>query len=269
MTIMFIGDVIGSPGREMVRRYLPRIKEQYGIDFAILNAENIAGGFGVTLKTLAEMSAAGADMFTGGNHTWDKSDAVEAMKKYPMIRPLNYPAELGGDGVKVVEIKGERLGVVNLMGHFSMPISDNPFRLARLAVDRLKNDGVKSIFIDFHAETTSEKEALWRYLESDVSFIAGTHTHIGTDDLRIEGGCGFVADVGLTGCRDGVIGVNKDEPIFRFLTGTSKRFAVNKECKKIFQAIVFELETGRCTNAFKLKGYDDKEPFVSMEAYIG
>lgn len=268
MRALFVGDVIGSPGREAVRRHLAVVKERYGVDVVILNAENIAAGFGVTLKTLAEMSGVGVDIFTSGNHIWDKNEAAEAMKKYPLIRPLNYPAELGGEGVKVVQIKGESLAVVNVMGHFSMPISDNPFKLAKAAVTGLKNDGIQNIFVDFHAETTSEKEAMWRYLAEDVSFVAGTHTHVGTDDLRIGCGCGFVTDVGLTGCRDGVIGVNKEEPIYRFLTGTGKRFVVNKECKKIFQAIVCDLEEGRCINAFKIKAYDDGEPFVSQEAYI-
>ncbi len=268
MRVLFVGDVIGSPGREMVRRHLAKARETYNIDFAILNAENIAAGFGITMKTAAEMMDAGVDMMTSGNHIWDKSEAVEVMKKYPLLRPINYPAELGGDGVAVVEVGSERLGIINLMGHFSMPISDNPFRLVRSAVDKLKDDGVENIFIDFHAETTSEKEAIWRYLGDDVSFIAGTHTHIGTDDLRIDGSCGFVADVGLTGARDGVIGVNKDEPIYRFLTGTNKRFVVNKECKKIFQAVIFDLEGGRCQNAFKIKAYDEGELFVSQEAHI-
>jgi 2',3'-cyclic-nucleotide 2'-phosphodiesterase len=268
MRILFVGDIIGSPGREMVRRHLMGAKEKFGVDIAIINAENVAAGFGITQKTAAEMMDAGVDMMTSGNHIWDKPEVVEVFKKYPLIRPLNYPIELGGESVKVLEVGNERLAVVNLMGHFSMPISDNPFRLVRAVVDTLKNDGIENIFIDFHAETTSEKEALWRYLEADVSFIVGTHTHIGTDDLRITNGCGFLADVGLTGCRDGVIGVDKDGPIYRFLTGTSKRFVVNKECKKIFQALVCDIEGGRCTSAFKIKAYDDSEFIVSQEAFI-
>lgn len=268
MRILFVGDIIGSPGRDMVRRHLSAAKERFGVDVAIVNAENIAAGFGITQKTAAEMMDAGVDLMTSGNHIWDKAEVVEVFKKYPLIRPLNYPSELGGEGLKILEAGGERLGVINLMGHFSMPISDNPFRLVKAAVDTLKNDGVENIFIDFHAETTSEKEALWRYLESDVSFIVGTHTHIGTDDLRITNGCGFLGDIGLTGCRDGVIGVGKNEPIYRFLTGTNKRFVVHKECKKIFQALICDIQNGRCTGAFKIKAYDDGEIRVSQEAYI-
>ncbi len=268
MRILFVGDVVGSPGRDMVRRHLRAAKERFGVDTAIINAENIAAGFGITQKTAAEMMDAGVDLMTGGNHIWDKPEVKEVFKKYPLIRPLNYPSELGGEGLRILEAGGERLGVINLMGYFSMPISDNPFRLVKATVDTLKNDGVENIFIDFHAETTSEKEALWRYLENDVSFIAGTHTHIGTDDLRITNGCGFVADVGLTGCRDGVIGMGKDEPIYRFLTGASKRFVVHKGCKRIFQAIVFELNNGRCVEAFKIKAYDDGELGVSQGAFI-
>lgn len=268
MRLLFVGDVIGSPGRDMVKRHLSAAKERFGVDVAIVNAENIAAGFGITQKSAAEMMDAGVDVMTGGNHIWDKPEVIEVFKKYPLIRPLNYPAELGGEGVKVLEVGGERLGVVNLMGHFSMPISDNPFRLVRTAVDSLKGEGVENIFIDFHAETTSEKEALWRYLEADVSFVVGTHTHIGTDDLRITNGCGFLADVGLTGCRDGVIGVKKEEPIYRFLFGASKRFVVNKMCKKIFQALVCDIENGRCTGAFKIKAYDEGELFVSQEAFV-
>jgi metallophosphoesterase (TIGR00282 family) len=268
MRVLFVGDIIGSPGRGMVRRHLSAAKKQFGADIAIINAENIAAGFGITQKTAEEMMGAGVDLMTGGNHIWDKTEVVEVFKKYPLIRPINYPVELGGDSVRVVELNGEKLGIINVMGNFSMPISDNPFRLVKSAVDALHADGVESIFIDFHAETTSEKEALWRYLETDVSFVVGTHTHIGTDDLRITNGCGFVADVGLTGCRDGVIGINKDEPIYRFLTGINKRFVVNKECKKIFQAIVCDIQGGRCTGAFKIKAYDESEFIISQEAFI-
>ncbi len=268
MRVLFVGDIIGSPGRDMIRRHLPVAKERFGVDVAIINAENIAAGFGITTKTAAEMMDAGVDMMTSGNHIWDKAEVAEVFKKYPLIRPINYPPELSGEGVKVIDVNGKRLGIVNLMGHFSMPISDNPFRLAKAAVDRLKSDGIENIFIDFHAETTSEKEALWRYLEQDVSFVVGTHTHIGTDDLRITNGCGFLADVGLSGCRDGVIGVGKDEPIYRFLTGANKRFVVQKDCKKIFQALICDIDGGRCAGAFKIKAYDEGEIFVSMEAYV-
>lgn len=268
MRVIFVGDVIGRAGRWTLREHLQKAKDRFGAQVAIANVENAAAGFGVTQKTAAEIISSGVDLMTSGNHVWDQSDVIEVFKKYPLIRPLNYPPELIGKGAWILDVNGEALGVINLMGHYGMPISDNPFRLAKSAVESLKADGVKNIFIDFHTETTSEKEALWRYLEADVSFIAGTHTHIGTDDLRITNGCGFVADVGMSGCRDGVIGVNKDEPITRFLTGTGKRFTVNKECKKIFQALICDIEDGRCISAFKIKAYDDGELFASQEAFV-
>jgi len=172
-----------------------------------------------------------------------------------------------GRGYKIVECKDEALGVVNIMGHYGMPMVDNPFLKAKEIVAILQSEGIENIFIDFHAEATSEKRAMFLMLKGQISALAGTHTHIGTDDLVIDGGSGYVSDVGLTGCRDNVIGMDAKVPIERFLTGLPGHFDVPKKCKKILQMVVFEIEDGRCIDAYKIKAYDEEPYIVTAKGY--
>jgi hypothetical protein len=267
LKLLFIGDIIGKPGREAVKRHLPGLRETMGIDFVIANAENLAHGFGMTLASIEEIRGFGIDLFTGGNHSWDKKEVTALFNTHPIIRPLNYPAGTPGKGVTVLEKNGEKLGVINLLGHFTMGMVDNPFHAGIDAVKNLHEEGITNILIDFHAEATSEKNALLHMLASQVSFIAGTHTHIGTDDLMIYEGTGYVTDVGLTGCMDGVIGMDSEAPIYRFKTGLKKNYDIPKKCRTLFQAVVITLEAGVCTDAFKLKAYDSSEPEISMRAF--
>ena len=257
MTIAFIGDIVGRPGREMLKQYLPTLKQEHNIDFVIANYENASHGFGLTPKNANEIVSYGIDCMTGGNHSWDKKEIESIFDTHEILRPLNYPDEVSGIGYKVYEIAGEKLAVINLMGHYSMPMSDNAFRKARDTVESLHVDGVKNIFIDFHAEATSEKRAMMMLLQGKVSGIIGTHTHVSTDDFQISLGTAYLTDIGLTGCRDNVIGMDSKIPLKQFLTGMRGHFDVPKKCKKILQMAVMEFEDGKCLNAYKLKQFED------------
>ncbi len=267
MRIAFIGDIVGRPGRTIIKDNLKNIREEHQIDFVIANYENASHGFGLTAKNAAELFNAGIDVMTGGNHSWDKKEIHALFEKYELLRPHNYPVEVSGTGCKVYEVAGEKIGILNLMGHFAMPLSNNPFICAQETVEKLMEDGVKNIFIDMHAEATAEKRALLMMFKSRVSAIVGTHTHVGTDDLQIDGGTAYLSDIGLTGCRDNVIGMDAKAPIKRFTTGLPERFEVPEKCKSVLQIAVFDIHEGICSKAFKIKKFNDGREFFS-EAWI-
>lgn len=268
MRVIFIGDIVGKPGRQAVKEHLQNIIKEHNVDLVVANTENASHGFGLTIKNSKELFDTGIDMMTGGNHTWDKKEIIPLLENEPILRPLNYPQGVPGHGVGFLEVGGEKLAVLNLMGYFTMPMVDNPFITVKKEIDKLKNEGISNILIDIHAEATSEKRALLAFTEGEVSAICGTHTHVGTDDLEVKKGTFYVTDVGLTGCADNVIGMEEKAPLKRFLTGLPVSFDIPKKCKKIFQAVVFELVDGKCTEAYKIKAYDDAEPFVSQKAFI-
>lgn len=261
MKIAFIGDVIGRPGRSMIKEHLMKLRREHGIDFVIANYENASHGFGLTLKNANELFTMGIDCMSGGNHTWDKKEVVPLLESLPLLRPHNYPEGVPGTGCRIFDVAGERLAVLNIMGHYGMPYVDNAFRCARDTVAQLREEGVKHIFLDFHAEATSEKRAMMMLLQSQVSGIIGTHTHVGSDDFQIAHGTAYLSDIGLTGCRDNVIGMDSSVPVERFLTGIAGRFEVPEKCRKILQIAVMNLEEGKCTEAFKLKIFDDGRVF--------
>ena len=269
MKLLFIGDIIGKPGRVMLTYHLPKIIKEHNIDFVIANGENSAHGFGINYATSKELFNAGVNLITGGNHSFDKQEIVALFKdKSPIIRPLNYPQGTPGEGVYITKHLDRSLAIVNLLGFYQMGIVDNPFNTITKEIQKLKSDGIQNIFIDFHAETTAEKNTLLAMLKGEGAFIAGTHTHIGTDDLVIQEGTGYVTDVGLTGCRDGVIGMASQAPIYRATTGMRKSHQIPKQCKKILQAIVCEINNGKCSESYKLKAYDFNEVIVSQKAYL-
>jgi len=260
MKVAFIGDIVGKPGRDMISKHLERLKEQYGLDLVIANYENASHGFGLTQKNCDELLGYGIDVMTGGNHSWDKKEVFLLYKEYPLIRPINYPRKSPGEGLIKVKVLSHEVAVVNVMGHYTMPMVDNPFVMMDEVVDELRDEGIKHIIVDIHAEATSEKLAMMQILKKRVSAVFGTHTHVGTDDLSIIDGCCYVSDVGLTGCRDGVIGMDKTIPMNRFLTGVGGHFDIPKKCQAIFQIVIFELDAeGRGIQAEKLKIYDNGE----------
>jgi len=266
--IGFIGDIVGRPGRGMVRKYLQQLRESESLDFVIANYENASHGFGLTEKNAKELFKAGVDVMTGGNHTWDKKEINGLLETMPLLRPINYPEGVPGRGVRIFEVCNEKLAVVNIMGYFGMPMCENPFIAAKTIVNVLHSEGVKNIFIDIHAEATSEKRALLMMLRQKVSAIVGTHTHVGTDDLVIDNGCAYLTDVGLTGCRDNVIGMDSKVPIERFLTGLPGRFDVPDKCKGILQMVVMELKDGRAVDAYKIRVFSEGDKEVVLKARI-
>ena len=265
MTMGFIGDIVGRPGREIIKAHLANLKKEYGIDLVIANYENASHGFGLNAKNAAELFESGIDAMSGGNHSFDKKEITSLFESHPIIRPLNYPKSMPGEGVLKTTIDGTKVALVNLMGHFAMPMCDNPFNVVDGVLKELQEEGYKHIVIDMHAEATSEKQALLHMQKEYASAILGTHTHIGTDDLSIVEGCCYVSDVGLTGCRDGVIGMDKSAPINRFMNGFGEYFDVPKECKSILQMIIFTLDDeGRCTNAQKIKVYSEGDVVITQ-----
>jgi len=265
MTIGFIGDIVGKPGRDIIAKYLPNLKSEFNIDFVIANYENASHGFGLSVKNADELFTCGIDMMTGGNHSFDKKEVISLFDTHSIIRPLNYPQAMPGSGILRTAILDREVAVINLMGHYAMPMVDNPFTVITETIQQLLLEGIKHIIIDMHAEATSEKQVLLHLLKDKVSAILGTHTHIGTDDLSIVDGCCYVTDVGLSGCRDGVIGMDAKAPIKRFLTGIGEYFDVPKHCKSILQLIVFTLDDkGHCIEAKKIKLYDTDERIITQ-----
>ncbi|MDD2430087.1 MAG: TIGR00282 family metallophosphoesterase [Firmicutes bacterium] len=230
MRVLMVGDVVGRPGRKMLNYCLPKLSKEKQLDFVIANGENSAGGFGITSETFKELKRAGVDVVTSGNHIWDKRDSGELIDSEPrLLRPANYPPGVFGTGSVVVDVKGVKVGVINLAGRIFMDALDCPFRKAKELVLQMKDSGVKLVFVDMHAEATSEKEAMGFFLDGDVTAVVGTHTHVPTGDERVlEGGTAYQTDLGMTGPRDGVLGVDKDIIISKFLEATPKRFDIAK-----------------------------------------
>jgi len=229
MRILFIGDVFGRPGRQTVTKVLPGMKEEYKIDLVLANAENIHHGKGVSDNKIRELQEAGVDFFTSGNHIWKVPEIFAYLDKsdYPLIRPANFPSGNPGRGYGLVKTVGggRQVLVINLMGRVFMPAHLNdPFSTADLILEEVNQKGLRlgddlaAILVDFHAETGSEKAALANYLDGRVSAVLGTHTHVQTSDERIlNGGTGFITDVGMVGVLDSIIGVKKEEIIDNFL----------------------------------------------------
>jgi len=227
MKLLFIGDIVGRPGRDLLRRHLKALSATHAIDLVIANGENAAGGAGITRDNANEIFSAGVDVITTGNHVWDKREALEFIVNEPrLIRPANYPEGTPGLGSYVATSRsGVRVGVVNVMGRVFLHAIDDPFRAANREVARVKQEGAQVVFVDMHAETTSEKVALGWYLDGQVAAVVGTHTHVQTADERIlPGGTACLTDVGMTGPHDGVIGMDKIAVIARFVTGLPGRF---------------------------------------------
>jgi hypothetical protein len=234
-----IGDVVGSPGRETLQRCVPLVREQHHIHACIANGENAAGGFGLTAQTAEEMFATGVDFITSGNHIFDKRDFktyLDATDR--VIRPANYAPGVPGRGTGTFVADGVTVGVLNVMGRTFMPVVDDPFRCADSLVEDLRHLA-SVIVVDIHAEATSEKVAMARFLDGRVSAIYGTHTHVQTaDEQLLAGGTAYITDVGMTGPSDGVIGMEEGPVLDRFLTGMSERFNVQKSGTKQFCAAV-------------------------------
>lgn len=228
MRILFVGDVVGSPGRRIVKDRLADIVEQQKIDLAIVNCENAASGFGITPRLAEELFAAGAEVLSGGNHIWDRKEIFDYFPQQPrLLRPANFPEGLPGSGLYVGTARsGAGYAVLNLQGRTFMAPLDCPFRAAERELARIPRD-VKVIVVDMHAETTSEKQAMGWFLDGKVSAVVGTHTHVATADAHVlPNGTAFITDVGMTGPHDSIIGMTKEPIIERFLNSLPARFEV-------------------------------------------
>jgi len=266
MRVAFIGDIIGRPGRNHIKKELKKIRNNYNIDFVIANGENASHGFGLTVDNANELLKSGVDVLTGGNHTWDKKKDILTLFQNgsPVLRPHNYPDGVEGTGLMIIELNGIQIAILNLMGIYGMPQVTNPFIVAQEIVKDLHNDGIKHIFIDFHGETTAEKRIIFELLKGKVSAICGTHTHIGTDDYEVAFDTFYVTDIGLTGCRDNVIGMDNHVPIKKALTGIGGHFDIPNSCKTILQLIIVDInEDGKAIDGMKLKFFSDQEPIVN------
>jgi metallophosphoesterase (TIGR00282 family) len=224
---LMIGDVVGEPGRKAVSAFVRPLRQERGIDLVVANVENLAGGFGVNDKALRELKDSGVDVFTSGNHIWDKKEVEGCWGPWPtLLRPANYPMGVPGRGECLVTTNGgDLVGVVNVMGRVFMPVDvDDPFPSAKASVARLRSQGAKAVLVDMHAETTSEKVALWRHLDGEATVVAGTHTHVPTADARVSAkGSAFISDLGLTGGYGGVIGMQSESVMRKFLTSLPSR----------------------------------------------
>src|ERR1700686_2155627 len=248
MNILFIGDIFASPGRHIVAPTLQPIVSQEKIQLVIANAENSAGGYGVTPQIADELFSMGIDVITSGNHIWDKKEIFDYLPREPrLLRPANYPADLPGSGLLVTKARnGVRVAVIDLQGRVHLPAIEDPFRMADSILESL-DPRVKVRFVDFHAELTSEKMAMGWYLDGRVSAMVGTHTHIPTADTRIlAGGTAYQTDCGMTGPYQSVIGVQTDIIIQRFLTGLPVRMEAARAGPELHAGMVdVEEATGR------------------------
>ena len=228
MKILFIGDIVGAPGRKIVHERLADILSQRGIDLCIANGENSASGFGITPRIAEDLLACGIEVITGGNHIWDRREIADFFPHEPrLLRPANFPAGTPGSGLYTGRAKnGVAYAVLNLQGRTFMTPLDDPFRKVTSELARIPPD-VKAILVDMHAEATSEKQAMGWYLDGKVSAVVGTHTHVPTADNRVlPGGTAYITDVGMTGPHDSVIGMEKQPMLQRFLDSMPARFVV-------------------------------------------
>ncbi len=263
MRLLFIGDIVGAIGRDMLEMYLPQLKSQYRPNVTIVNGENAAHGRGITEKIYKSMMTQGVDMVTLGNHTYGQREVYDFLDQdIKMIRPANYPAEAPGVGMKMVRFNQDKLAVINLQGRAFMPAIDCPFKKADELIAEARKE-TPYIFVDFHAETTSEKGAMGYYLDGRVSAVVGTHTHIQTADERVlPGGTGFITDVGMTGHYDGILGINKDEVIHRFLTALPVKHVLHDTGRGVLSGVFIELDKAGRTKKIERILINDDHPYI-------
>jgi metallophosphoesterase (TIGR00282 family) len=245
MNVLIIGDIVGKTGQEAIKKFLPKLKEEYKVDFIVVNGENSADGMGITKNILYSLYDLGVDVVTMGNHTWGKKDIFAFIDEEDrLVRPANYAAGIPGKGSTIVNCKNnnKKVGVINLIGRVNMGANyDSPFEVANVEIDKLKSMGCDIIIIDFHGEATAEKIALSYYLKDKVNIFFGSHTHVQTADEKIyDSGMGYITDVGMTGPKNSIIGMDIDVALKRFLTQIPERY-VTAEGEYFLNGVLFEL----------------------------
>ena len=255
MRILFIGDLVGSPGRELVTKNLAEITRQHSVDLVIANGENAASGFGITPKICEELFLAGVEVITGGNHSWDRKEIHAYIPNEPrLLRPANFPSSPGRGLYLGISRGGVRYAVLNLQGRVFMTALDCPFRTADAELARIPPD-VKVIFVDMHAEATSEKQAMGWYLDGRVSVVVGTHTHVATADERVlPNGTAYITDVGMTGPHESVIGMDRNSMVKRFLDSMPVKFEVAIGDPRLNSVLVdVDEQTGRARSISRVR----------------
>ncbi len=247
MRLLFIGDIIGRPGRTVLVKSMPRLFEEYNPNLVVANGENAAAGFGITISIVGDLQKAGIDVITTGNHVWNRRETETWIdEEERVLRPANFPRTQPGKGWTVVQVNGSPVAVVNLQGRVTMPPSECPF----LTMEKILADlpPVEAIVVDFHAEATSEKEAFARHFDGKVAAVIGTHTHVQTADEKIlPGGTAFICDVGMTGGGAGVIGFKLENVLIRFLHGIPRRLEPEKK-DPVVMGVFVEIENGLATS---------------------
>jgi metallophosphoesterase (TIGR00282 family) len=263
MKVLFIGDIVGSPGREMVFDYLPRLKKKYTPDVVIANGENAASGRGITKAIFDDLLRTGVDVVTMGNHTWDQKEIYDFIDDTDyLIRPANFSDEAPGKGMTTISRNGVTLSIINLHGRTFLPPHGDPFEKAEELIAEAKEIS-PLIFVDFHAEATSEKIAMGWHLDGKASVVVGTHTHVQTADDRIlPGGTAYLTDAGMTGPYDEILGMKKEDVIYRFRTNLPVRFEVPKKGRAQLNGLYVELDdrTGKALHVERIAINEDR-PF--------
>jgi len=261
MNILFVGDVIGRPGRELIRKGLRALVDRYSVDLVIANAENSAAGFGVTKDIGDTLLEWGIDVMTSGNHIWDKKEAIEYIAGEPrLLRPANYPAGVPGRGSYVARTgDGRSVGVINVMGRVFMLSIDDPFAVVLREIEQIRSQS-RVIIVDFHAEATSEKVAMGWHLDGRVTAVIGTHTHVQTADERIlPNGTAYLTDAGMTGPHDSIIGMEKEPSLARFLTGMPSKFEPATGNPRLNGAVIeADEKTGKATRIIRIS-YSERD----------
>ncbi|PMQ01865.1 MAG: metallophosphoesterase [Dictyoglomus sp. NZ13-RE01] len=243
LRILFLGDIVGSIGRKGLSMFLPEVRREYNIDLVIANVENSAAGFGITEKVIKEIMEAGVDVMTSGNHIWDKKEGIPVLESCErIIRPANYPKGVPGRGYITLSHFGKKICIINLQGRIFMEPLDSPFKVAEEIIEKVA-DEAKIILVDMHAEATSEKIAMGYFLDGKVTAVVGTHTHVQTADEKIlEGGTGYITDVGMCGAEDSILGVDKEAVLKKFLLQIPQRFEVPEKGLFKMEGVIIEVE---------------------------
>ncbi len=266
-SVLFVADVCGRPGRQACAHLIKELREELAVDYVVTNIENAAGGFGITPEMSRKMFTYGIDVQTSGNHIWDRVQVIEYLNENPrLLRPANYPDPAPGYGYYLDTVGTHQIGVINLQGRVFMANIDCPFRTADRIVDEVRKE-TPIIFVDFHAEASSEKQAIASYLNGRVSAVVGTHTHVQTADEKISPlGTAYITDAGMTGPHDSILGMEKSPSLGRFLTGTPKRFTTATDDVKL-QGVMIRIDafSGEATHIerisrdFDLASYQGKD----------
>ena len=242
MRILAVGDIVGNSGINKLKSELQNIKNEFFIDFVIVNGENAAEGMGITIKNFNDIISAGTDCVTMGNHTWGKKEIFQIIDDVKLLRPINYPEGVCGKGYSIFECKGKKIAVINAMGRAEINVqTENPFLLVKKLVDEIKRN-VDIIILDFHAEATAEKQAMGYLLDGEITVIFGTHTHVQTADEKIlEKGTGYISDIGMTGPKFSVLGMDREAALKRFLTALPEKYKI-AEGETMLNGCIFDID---------------------------